>query len=248
MRNKKVVRVWMCLMMGIMAMLSLKARGAAAEDVPLSVSMDTAVMSDYVWRGFLLDDDMVIQPGVSASLYGFSAAFWGRFDIDNEDALTTSNEVDYIFGYEYTAGPAALSFGHTHYDFPEALVSTNEWYAGVGLDLPVGVALTHYWDYSDENCGGGNGSYTELGLSYSMPVIETVSLDLSAAYGINRELFIAGDGSVATIGAALSYAVSPGLSISPSISCAIPCGDLADDADGAQELKAFGGLCVSCSY
>ena len=51
------------------------------DDSDVEVSADLAINSNYMWRGFKLDDDPVIQPGIYVSACGFTASIWGSFDI-----------------------------------------------------------------------------------------------------------------------------------------------------------------------
>lgn len=214
----------------------------------ISVSEDFAINSKYVWRGFLLDDDPVLQSGISLGAGGFSGSIWGSFDIDNEDALTASEEVDYVLSYSFSLKNLTFSLGHTYYDFPTAKIRSKEWFVGTEIDTLFSPSVTVYRDYEDEIDGGGFGTYTSLGLSHSLPLNKYVTLDLSGSYGINHELFILGDGSDALFGASVSVVPGEGVTITPGIYYSVPFGDLKDSLDGNQDSEFYSGVTVSLSF
>ncbi|MCK4533409.1 hypothetical protein KAU39_06440 [bacterium] len=211
------------------------------------VSSDVAINSKYVWRGFLLDDDPVMQSGLYVSAYGFSASVWGSFDMDSEDTCF-SDEVDYSIDYTYSADKFSLSVGHIYYDFPIGDGFSKEIYFGGGLSVLLSPSLTWYQDYSEEDSGGGDGSYIVLALCHSLALGEgPITLDLSGHIGSNQELFIAGDGGDVALGASLGVPLSDKCSFTPSINYSMPFGDLEDEADGNQEAEFYGGLVVAFS-
>ncbi len=55
--------------------------------IEMEVSATIDYYDKYVWRGFLLDDDHVLQPGITLSAAGFEGGFWGSWDLQSEDAL-----------------------------------------------------------------------------------------------------------------------------------------------------------------
>jgi len=224
-------------------------------DIPLEVSADIAFYSDYVWRGFLLDDDPVIQPGVNLSAYGFSASFWSSFDVITDDALD-SDEVDFTLDYTYEHDLFSLSAGHTWYTFPAADTDTQEFYIGGSVNVPIfedivlSPGLKWFHDYGDTNDGGALGDYFLLDLGYSIPVADTgISVDLYNSVSYNNEFFINGDGGEYLVSAGLSIPLyKDNVKISPSISYSVPYGDLSDSSDGNQDDKLFGGATLSFAY
>jgi hypothetical protein len=223
---------------------------ALLEDTGIEVSSDVAVYSDYIWRGFRLDNDPVIQPGLYLSAYGIEASIWGSFDIDADDSLN-SDEVDYSLGYSYDFSdsldvPFTASGGFTYYDFPAANAFSKEFYLGCSLDVILSPAFTWYHDFGDEEDGGGDGDYFLAELSHSVPVSDwPVSLDFSAHGGYNRELFIEGDGPDAGFSAGITLSLSENCSVSPSVNYSIPLGDLEDSDDGNQDEQLYGGVVVT---
>ena len=218
-------------------------------DIEVEISASTDFYSKYIWRGFRLDDDYVLQPGFSVSGYGFEVNVWGSFDTDQDDALG-SDEVDTTVSYSHDFDGLSLSLGHVYYDFPSAGTFSKEVFVGVGYDTVLSPSLTWYHDYSRESQGGGHGDYVVLDLGHSLTLNEDygITLDLSGHVGYNHRLFIKGDGGDVAFGAGLTLPLTESLSMSPSLNYSIPYGDLEDSADGNQDDEFYWGVGISCSF
>lgn len=221
------------------------------DGLPVEAGSDIAVYSKYIWRGFKLDDDPVLQSGAYLSGYGFDLSIWGNFGIDSDgDIAHHSDEVDYSFGYTYalkriTQIPVSVSGGYTYYDFTSANTNSQEFYIGASFDILLSPGVTWYHDFEDEEEGGGDGEYIVGELSYSYPIPDRpASLDLSGHVGYNNELFILGDGGDIGLGAALTISLSKNCTLSPSVNYSIPFGDLEDSAQD-DELYSGGTLTFS---
>ena len=213
------------------------------EDSPVGISADIAINSDYIWRGFMLDDNQVMQQGAYVSAYGFTVSIWGSFGIASDNSMD-SDEVDYTVDYTYSTDAFSLSMGHTYYDFPSADLSSKEFYAGVGLNVASSPTLTLYRDYGDEDSGGGDGDYTVLELSHNFPLGESpVTFDLSGHVGYNDGLFIEGDGGDAAVGVGLTIPLTDTCSLSASVNYSVPFGDLEDA--GGQDDKFYAGVVLA---
>lgn len=245
------------LIVGSVLMLApgLRTAHAAYEDgvlpeLKLEGSATLDVYDKYLWRGFTLDTDPVIQPGISIGGYGFTLSSWSSFDVSNSDALT-SDETDIIIDYTYAFESVSVSVGHTTYNFPGSGLRSKEWYCGVSLpDVLFSPKMTVYDDYGKEENGGGDGQYVNLGVSYSIPVISApeISLDLAAAVGLNHELFIAGDGGDYLLSAGLRIPLTKNAVFVPKIGYAAPFGDLKSADDGNQKSRTYGGVSLAVSF
>ena len=254
-KERKVLRAVLLLMVG-MLVVNIGVSNVHADEIkegilynsPIEISGDITINSKYVWRGFLLDDDPVMQQGVYVSGYGFTAGIWGSFDIDGDDVLS-SEEVDYLIDYTKEFDILSISIGNTYYDFPQAGAASREFYVGVGFSLPLSPSITWNKDYEDEDSGGGDGDYIVLGLSHSLPLGESpITLDLSSHVGYNHELFINGDGGDIAIGVGSTIPLYNNCTLTPNISCSVPFGDLADSDDGNQDDEFYGGFTVAFSF
>jgi len=233
-------------------------------DLGLEVTGDVSYFSQYVWRGFVLDRDEVIQPGFYLSNqdkgYGkLSLKLWSSHDMENEDTLH-SDEVDYIVDYTYLLKGVGLSLGHTYYDFTETSTHSKEWYVGVTAPVytlaslkgtTVSPSVYFYRDYGHPSDGGGLGTYLVANLATSTPVAVgkyACSFDLSGHYGWNRELFIAGKGGDLGLQAAFTVPATPNMTISPNVNYSRPFADLKKADDGNQKTRTYCGVTVKYKF
>lgn len=235
-------------LLGIIIYVSQSISATASDKI--TFSGDSSFYSKYLWRGFLLDEDTVFQPGiyVSGALNDnnvVKVGIWANQDLDNTDGFN-SGEADYLIDYTYTADAVSISLGHTYYDFVESETESKEYY--VGLSFP-GIMLTPsifiYNDYGDEEEGGGDGTYAVINLGYSKEILEKLTFDLSGHAGYNDGLFISGKGTEIGLKTGFTLSASDNLKLSPNIIYSIPSGDLSDETDGNQEEEFLGGLTLT---
>ncbi len=252
---KKVIPV------GLLAIFLFVSRFAEAEDegllskLGIEASGALDFYSSYVWRGFTLDKDEVLQPSFSLSAKGFTFTFWSNWDADNNDGAN-SDEMDFVLDYTKTFGDYDISVGHTYYDFPGTNGYSKEFYIGVStaklplLEWPISIGFKYYRDYGDQNHGGGLGNYFETTLGYSMTLLEDpeVTMDLGVTHGYNRNLFLAGSGGQTTLGIGFNVPLTKSLTFSPKFNYTIPYGDLSDSAIGNQDDIFWGGFSMSYSF
>ncbi|MBN1872122.1 MAG: hypothetical protein JW800_06070 [Candidatus Omnitrophica bacterium] len=222
--------------------------------MPFDIGSDTAFYSDYVWRGFTLDDDPVIQPSTYISAYGFTATFWSSFDIVSDDGVD-GDEVDVTVDYTYEHELFSISLGHTWYTFPPAHTDTQEFYLGGSVNIPVSEevvlspSLTWFHDYGDTDDGGAKGDYFILDVAHSVPIPETkVTFDVTTSVAYNNEFFIEGDGGYYLIGCGLTIPLSDNLMLNPNINYSVPFGDLEDSGDGNQDDKLYYGASLAFTF
>jgi len=229
------------------------ARESLFEGTDINISADTAVYSKYMWRGFKLDNDPVIQPGVYVDAYGFNASIWGSFDIGNNDTLD-SDELDYSAGYtldlkEYTELPVSVCGGYTYYDFIGAKLRSQEFYIGASVDALLSPSITWYHDFENEEKGGGHGDYIIAELSHSVLIPNIpASLDLGGHVGYNDKLFIRGQGGDVEFNAGLTINLSKNCTLVPRVGYVIPFGDLKKSDDGNQDNEFYGGGALGFTF
>ncbi|MBN2144430.1 MAG: hypothetical protein JW774_07395 [Candidatus Aureabacteria bacterium] len=222
--------------------------GGLATDSGMSVSGSFDAYSSYVWRGFTLDEDAVIQPSVKCSYAGFTVSFWGSYDVENNDVFS-SDEMDYVVDYTREFEKIRLSIGHTFYELPEVEAKSREFYLGMTLtQLLFSPNLTVYYDYGEEEDGGGDGYYVVLTLSHSVFLGEYVDLTFGGHYGYNNELFISGKGQDVHLNTGLAIKLYDNCTLSPNIDYAIPLGDLKDENDGNQEKRFYFGFSLGYGF
>ncbi|MBU4376528.1 MAG: hypothetical protein KKD29_03520 [Candidatus Omnitrophica bacterium] len=219
--------------------------------IPISVSADIAIYSDYIWRGFILDDDPVMQSGAAVELYGLKAIAWGNFGIDNSDDLD-SVEFDITLDYTYKYKVLSLSAGHTWYNFPPIDGRSLEFYIGGALDILLSPSFVWYHDYGNENHGGGDGDYFIFSAAHGFPLMKfgenDITLDIGGHIGYNHKLFMDGDGGDFAIGGGLTIPINKYASFIPSVAYSVSFGDLARENDGNQKDKLYFGGKLVFSY
>jgi len=230
-------------------------------DLKLEVTGDLNYSSIYMWRGIMLDGDPVVQPGIyirtpESKLGRLKIGFWMSRDMYNQDALKSS-ETDYIVDYTYNFPSLDLSLGHTYYEFPDALPAdgstggfSREAYAGLTFSkIPLSPSIYYYYDYGRKDDGGGEGSYTVLNLSYSLPVKladkYSCSLDLTGHAGYNNKQYYRGKGGDGAISAGFTVPLTKSLSVKPNIDYSIPWGNISDKGNGNQKARVYSGVYLS---
>ena len=235
---KKVIFLWMSGLIFSGAAFAQEKK-LLPENVELSGVW--AVYDKYVWRGFTLDKDPVIQTGVNLKYGNATAGIWNSNDCAYGDSVNSA-ELDYLFDYTAQIGKAALSAGYTYYNFPAASSSSREYYLGLSCDLPFCPGLTYYHDYKEK------GDYIDAGISRSFPVMDGISLDISAHAGYNRKLFIAGKGGDYAVNASAPVRLTGSLTVTPNFGYSAAAGDLKNKNDGNQSSVTYGGLSLSYNF
>jgi len=117
---------------------------------PLEFGVTADFMGKYIWRGQILSDDPVFQPGATLTYKNFTAGFWGNMDltsINNHSGEFT--EYDYYLDYSaQLCEGIGYSVGLIYYYFP-GLTDTTELYWGIGFDVPLNPAITVYYDVDE---------------------------------------------------------------------------------------------------
>ena len=63
---------------------------------------EIALVSSYVWRGQVLNNDFVIQPQLTASQYGVSINVWGNYDLGNNYLGVSGDFSEFDLSLAYT--------------------------------------------------------------------------------------------------------------------------------------------------
>lgn len=226
----------------------------------IQASGDFTYSSIYEWRGIMLDGDPVIQPGfyiwTKPSKFGrIKFSYWMNRDLENRDALKSS-ETDYIVDYTYNFKYVDASFGHTYYDFPDAMPSdgapkgfSKEFYWGVTFPkVFLTPSVFYYYDYGKKEEGGGQGSYLVANAAYSLPfTVKKVacSFDLNGHVGVNNKLYYRGKGGDFGTTLGVTVPLTKSLSMKPNVSYAVPWGNLRDTYNGNQKNRVYSGVYLS---
>lgn len=206
----------------------------AADDGAVSAGLDLPVLSGYVWRGQVLNDEAVVQPSLTVTKGGLSLNTWGNFNLTDEfseEGDQEFTEVDLTVSYAGSVGPVGYGVGVVEYLFPHQTLGagtpdatsypgTREVYATLSLsDLPVVPTLSGYYDVDE-----ADGLYLSLGLAYSADLGGKATLGLSGLvgyatsddnafyYGVDDAAF-----NDASVGATLSFSPVESLTITPGV-------------------------------
>ncbi len=165
------------------------------------ISVSHGFFTKYIWRGWNLGDEPVMQSDVTLSWYGFEFNFWTNYSLNNdknrdEGRYQQFTEIDYTIGYSFNLGEASeyagmeipsifepldISAGYTYYTFPDVdrkdkFFDSHEVYLGVSYDVLLSPSFTWYWDVGSgkgNSDGGSNGSYFEFGIGHTFDILDT---------------------------------------------------------------------------
>jgi hypothetical protein len=236
----------------IAAVFAFGALSTDAAETSGSATVD--VMSQYIWRGQQLSEEVVIQPSVGITYEGFGANLWANYDTD----LNTSNETDLTLNFTNSIDKFGYDVGYIYYSL-EGVDDTQEFYLGVSYDTLLSPGATLYWDFDE-----GDGAYLVLSVGHSFALSEKLSLDLDASAGVNFSNEILGfddkgddftnfyNGNVS---AAMTFPITEHLSITPMIAYSFPLSDDAEDALEAIDVSGdrdadvfYGGVNIALSF
>ena len=253
--------------LGLVGMLAMAV--AATAEIETSVGVDVPVLSAYVWRGQVLNDEAVAQPGLTGTIGGFSVNAWSSMDLtDAQDSSGEFDEMDWTVSYAKTVGKFELGAGVVQYTFPNSTIATQaddgtttvedypgtvEVFASVGVDVPLAPTLAVYYDVDEIE-----GLYAVASVGHSFALMDKVGLDLKASLGFGDADYNAGyfgldDAALndLTLSAALPIALTENLSLTPSIGYVmLPDSDLEDAAKAAYGEKDcfYGGVALSLAF
>lgn len=145
---------------------------ALADTNKQEFSFDMDWMTQYVWRGQLGTDDIVMQPTLSTSIKDFTFAVSGNLNTTSDEYEWDFTELDYIVDYTKLFPDMenlSYSFGAIYYDFLDTPVSnTIEVYTGLQLDTFLKPNITLYRDIVEANA-----NYLSFGIKHDFNMVKT---------------------------------------------------------------------------
>ena len=235
---------------GMVLVLALALAGPTVAQDEVAVSAGLDVVSDYIWRGQLLNDDGAAQPWVNVGYGAFTFNLWGSVDIDDtpNDAQWEFTEVDLTASYSVPVGEFyGLDLGVIYYDFPNTGGgNTLELFATFTfLDVAFTPFVSLYYDID-----AIEGFYLQAGGSYGQDM-ETWSWNLVLSVAAGSEDYNTGYFGVADFGLndvtakfTATYPVMENLDLTASVTGSLM---LSDVGDAVAEDSNF-GLGVGASY
>jgi len=149
-------------LLAIWAVLAVQAPRLAAAGRP-AISAESAVFSQYVWRGMLATNGPVLQNSVTVLWRGAHVNLWTNQDLNSAHGRRGKfNEVDFDAGYDRSLEKASISAGVIRYTFPNTpMAATTELYAGASLAAPLRPAVKAFFDVD-----GVRGAYLTFDVSH----------------------------------------------------------------------------------
>jgi len=145
-----------------------------------TLTLDVTAASSYVFRGIELGDN-TIHPSFEFGMGDFYAGVWLAQPIENRGAPENfDDEVDFYAGQTFALNDStSVDVGGTVYHYPGGN-DTVEFYAGISHELDDGVSVNLYV-YRDFELD----TWTAEGSAgYSLPLTDTLSLDLAGYIGL----------------------------------------------------------------
>ncbi len=175
-----------CVIVGLSMLVCVTPTASAVDGIDFEVTVD--YVGKYVWRGQNLDDDTVLQPGLSVSYKRLTAAIWGNLELTNINGNSGDfSELDYSFDYSSTMPGmegVGYSVGVIYYDFPGTTTKdTTEVYWGLNFELPLSPSITVYHDVDE-----AEGSYVSLAFGHSIERIAEFGPDIPVGMEIGTSL------------------------------------------------------------
>lgn len=239
--------------------------GDVLKKADIQVTGATSVYSKYMWRGFRLYDDYVVQPSINFNAFkDWNLNVWGSFDASHYEDAPNANEVDTTLTYTHTfenlkigsmaLRPTSVTLGYIYYDFSGAGTFSKESVLGFGYDTLFSPSLTWYHDHGRESQGGGDGDYLVLNFAKSFDLIRAygITFDFSGHIGYNKHLGIRGEGGDGLVTTGFTVPLTKSLKFSPSINWNAPFGGLAkdenDDGDIKRKPEFFWGTTLTYNF
>jgi hypothetical protein len=211
-------------------------RADEAEAPAVAASLDLPVLSAYVWRGQVLNDEAVLQPSLTVSKWGLSLNAWANYNLtDNLTGDPEFTEVDLTASYGFSLGPVSLSAGVVEYLFPHqnltmadgtrvAYPGSREVFATASLGgVWVVPSVSLYYDFDE-----ADGFYASFALASGWDCTDWLSLSASASLGVadaayNEYYFLSDDAALNDLTVGLTATCKPTdfLAITPGLQYAV---------------------------
>ncbi|MFA7256204.1 MAG: TorF family putative porin [Kiritimatiellales bacterium] len=174
---------------GIVAGLVFAQDVVMVEQQPsdVSVSADVGLYSAYVWRGQVLNDNMVVQPSVTAAKGPFSLNVWGNWNA-TENAAQDTGEIDYTAAYTlpFSTDDVTMDIGMIFYTFPgngNSAPSTEEAFIKATFNnIILTPVASLYYDFDE-----ADGFYGNLAVSQGVEISDAMTAEIGGSIGYGSQ-------------------------------------------------------------
>ena len=117
------------------------------------VTSESALVSSYVWRGQVYNNDFVMQPQLTISQYDISFNVWGNVDVAGSSSSGVSSdfsEIDFSLAYTLpiAINEVAIDVGAIHYTYPNTTDSSTGKAAESTSELFISATALSWVDHT----------------------------------------------------------------------------------------------------
>lgn len=158
-----------------------------ASDV--SINADVGLYSAYVWRGQVLNDNMVAQPSVTVAKGPFSLNVWGNWNA-TDNASQDTGEIDYTAAYTLPLNTDAVTVdaGMIFYTFPgngNGAAPTEEVFVKSTFNnIILTPVASLYYDVHEVD-----GFYGNLAVSQGVEISDAMTAEIGGSIGYGTKNF-----------------------------------------------------------
>jgi hypothetical protein len=275
---KKVIKV------GVAALMAAGIAGAQDDMVMVGqapandasrpeVTVEAALMTAYVWRGQVYNNDFVVQPQITIAQYGVSFNIWGNFDLgENYYGISGDwSEVDLSLAYSLPLDINEMAFdvGIIGYDYPANGDVSGELRKGFNnkstTELFAAATVLSWQDYVIPSftlfgdIDEANGVYFLFDIVAPYEVSEYVAVEggISAGYGNTsyNDYYFGGNQDAGwndfNFYGNASYLIQEGLTLSANVTFTMLEGGSIEDAASniyVSTQKLWGGLNIASDF
>jgi hypothetical protein len=159
-----------------------------AEDPAWTYSSEVTVLSQYLWRGFVLNGSPSLQPSFTVGYRGLSVSSFANFSRRVPPGSRSFTEHDLEVDYSRETGAYTWSAGYANYYMASSAESpscvSHEIYAGIARSGLLEPSFKLYRDLAE-----GDGFYWYGSIGHSFPVRERMTLQPTLGIGVNQHLY-----------------------------------------------------------
>jgi len=248
--------------MFILAVGVIAGSVAAQEASEITLQGDVGLYSAYVWRGAVLNNGMVAQPGLTVAKGALSFNVWANYNIDGKQGNGDMDFVEYDFTLAYRLPEGLimdgvdLDVGIIKYEFAgdwSAVENTEEIFAVMTMNnVLLTPVLSVYYDINE-----ANGWYGNFALSQGVEISDAMSAEIGASMGYgsknyNNFYFGENNGSGAAndynVYVSAEYALSKKVSLGALLKYTYLDGGVQNNVAGLKDDLVWGGVSLSYKF
>ncbi len=247
-------------MVAVSAGMVMAQESALTQEQPSDVSLaaDVGLYSAYVWRGQIINDNLVAQPSVTAAKGPFSLNVWGNWNGVTRSDGNDDTEVDYTAAYTLPlpTNHVSVDVGVIAYTFPgsgnEVKPTEEVFLKSTFNSIILTPVASAYYDVDQ-----GNGWYGNLAVSQGVEISDAMSAEVGGSIGYGSRTYnkvwgeANGSGAVNDYNVYVStdYALTEDLSLGALLQYTRLDGGVGNDLDGAQNNDIlWGGITLSYKF